>query len=524
MGVYLNPDNENFIKTLAADIYVDKTRMIAYANRFIDKGNSYICVSRPRRFGKTITGNMLSAYYSRGCDSAGLFSGYAISGDASFLEKINKFNVIQIDMNSEYQNADDKNLFLKRLIDHIKDEFRQIFREIDFKDQDSLDRYILKTYQYTGCSFVIIMDEYDVLVRENAEEKLFNEYLGFLNGLFKSNPLRPAIALAYLTGIFPVVRDKVQSKLNNFREYTILDADELAEFIGFTSDEVRTLCEKYKVPFEECRNWYDGYRQGELEIYNPESVIMALQKRRFGNYWSKTSSYEVIKERIRRNFAGTRDDVIKMLSGESVAVDEGMFLNTLEGINNKNEVFTYLSHLGYLSYDLNTGTCRIPNREIRNEWLRAIADDEDYSVTNSIIDSSRELLEKTLEGDGDAVAKALDISHIHVTSNRSYNNEDALQSAIYLAYIYALNKYTPVKEMTAGKGFADVVYIPFNPDNPAIIIELKRNDSSESALKQIREKNYFEALKHYRGDLVFVGIGYDEKTKKHSCKIERFEK
>ena len=524
MGIYLNPGNENFAGTLRAPIYVDKTMMIEVIDHFMDTDNKYVCISRPRRFGKTIAGNMLSAYYSRGCDSRELFKDLKIAKTEGFGSKLNKFNVIKIDMNSEYQNAENKKLVLKSLIRDIKDEIKEAYPDVRFAEDDPLAKFILRVYTATGDTFIIIMDEYDVMVREQVEKELFDEYLALLNGLFKSDTVRPAISLAYLTGILPIVRDKIQSKLNNFEEYTILDAGELAEFIGFIPEEVLSLCEKYHMDYEECRRFYDGYSQHGYEIYNPESVVRSMLKQEYGNYWGKTSSYEVISDRIEQNFAGIKDAVVRMMSGESVDVNVSQYLNTMDSFRTRDDAFTYLLHVGYLAYNREDMTCRIPNSEIRQEWVNAITASEEYETTSRIIRASKELLSETLQGNEDAVAKALDETHIHVTSNRSYNNEDALQSAIYLAYIYALNKYTIVKEMTTGKGFADVVFIPFVPDIPAMIIELKRNGSTESALDQIQEKRYFDSLSHYSGDLLFVGINYDEKEKTHTCRIGRFRK
>ena len=523
MGIYLNPGNENFREITRAEIYVDKTGMLAVTNRFIDRGNKYICISRPRRFGKTIAGNMLCAYYSKGCDSRDLFAPYKIAAVPAFSEKLNKYNVIKIDMNSEYQNTLDKNKVMSRLGREIIKEFKTAFPDILFEEDDSLAQCILRVYAARGETFIILLDEYDVLVREQANEKLFQEYLSFLNGLFKSDTLRPAISLAYLTGILPVVRDKIQSKLNNFEEYTILDAEELAEFTGFTGEEVQKLCLEKGLDYDECRRWYDGYSQHGLEIYNPESIVKSLRKKQFGSYWGQTSSYEAISDRIRQNFAGTKDAVVRMLAGENVDVNVTRYMNTMTSFHTKDDLFTYLIHLGYLAYNLEEGTCRIPNKEVRQEWFNAIETEEDYAITMKIIQSSKDLLIQTWKRNEEAVAKALDISHIHVTSNRSYNNEDALQSAIYLAYIYALNRYTVVREMNTGKGFADVVFIPVKKEDPAMIIELKRNGSESSALDQIKEKRYFESLSHYQGNLLFVGINYDEKEKIHTCRIENFE-
>ena len=249
-----------------------------------------------------------------------------------------------------------------------------------------------------------------------------------------------------------------------------------------------------------------------------------MEERRVDSYWGQTSSYAAISDRIRQNFAGTKEDVIRLLAGEEIEVDVHSFLNTMSDFTSRDDVLTYLLHIGYLAYNQDDGTCYIPNKEVRQEWFNAVAAQKEYAVTNSIIKDSKKLLEETWRGNEEAVAEALDRSHIHVTSNRSYNNEDALQSAIYLAYIYALNRYTVIKEMTTGKGFADVVFIPFIEGDPAMIIELKRNGSTESSLDQIKEKKYFDSLAHYTGDLLFVGINYDEKDKTHACRIEKYIK
>ena len=375
------------------------------------------------------------------------------------------------------------------------------YPEVDFDEDDSLGEALIRVYAGTKETFIILIDEYDVLVRERVPQALFDEFLSFLNGLFKSDTLRPAISLAYITGILPVVRDKVQSKLNNFKEYTFLNAGKFSEYVGFTADEVRNLCEQYDVDYEECRHWYDGYELNGFEIYNPESVV-----------------------RLKYNYKGIKDDVVRMLAGESIDVNITSFMNTMDSFITKDDVYTYLLHLGYLAYNREDGTCRIPNREVRQEWFNAVAADDDYEVTDSIIKRSKELLNAAVSGDERTVARALDSSHIHVASNRSYNNEDVLQSAIYLAFIYALNKYTVIKEMTAGKGFADVVFIPYVSGMPAMVVELKHNKCVDSALSQIKKKKYFDSLEHYSGDLLLVGISYDEKTKEHECRIEKFNK
>ncbi len=531
MGIYLNPNNANFRETVN-DSYIDKTMLIDVTNNVLDKpSQKFVCISRPRRFGKSIAEDMLVAYYSKGADSRELFSNYKIAKTENFENNLNKFNVIKIDlngMNSTWKSIPDNEekpgnvfFFITKL---ICGEFRKEFSDIEFGKNESISSCIQKVFAEKNQTFIIVIDEYDCLVREEVPKEEFQFYLDFLMSLFKNAELKPAISLAYLTGILPVIRDKVQSKLNTFNEFTMVDADDFAEFTGFTTEEVKELCKKHNCNFNECKNWYDGYRLGEFEIYNPLAVIKAVPKSKFKSYWSETSTYQVVSDKINMNFEGIRDDVIKMLGGGKVSVNVERYRNTMTDFSSKDDVFTFLIHLGYLAYDSDQKKCYIPNREIYDEWKNAIEYNADYAQTNKIIKASEELLSETINGNEGLVAKALDEAHIHATTNRSYNNEDGLQCAIYLSYIYALNKYNIIREMPAGKGVADLVYIPVKEKIPALIIELKHNKSTDSALNQIRNKQYFDSLKDYYGEIVFVGINYDEKDKTHKCKIERFLK
>lgn len=534
MGTYLNPDNQNFLEMVNTGRYVDKTMLISQANKQLgDPTFKFICVSRPRRFGKTIAGNMLSAYYSKGADSRKLFEPFKISQDPSFETHLNKYNVLKLDINAMYSEwlcfepkEKRPNTVIAYFTRLVCEEFKKEFSDVDFGDDGTISGFIQKIYMQKKQTFIIILDEYDVFIREKDLESQLPVYLGFLNSLFKNTELVPAISLAYITGILPIMKDKIQSKLNTFRQYTMLEPSSFSEYVGFLPEEVAAICKKYGCSFEDCKNWYDGYRLEGFEVYNPESVMIAAITGKFKSYWSGTSTYNVIKEKIQMNFAGTKEAVIAMIGGETIDVSVGKYDNTMTGLKSKDDVFTFLIHLGYLAYDEEERVCYIPNREIHDEWIKAISDDSNYEQTNKIIEDSKNLLAQTLAGNEELVAQALDRSHDHVSSNRSYNNEYSLQSAIYLAYIYALNGYTIVKEMPAGKGIADIVYIPLssNKNQTAIIVELKHNQSAESALTQIKQKRYFDCLSAWHGKLLFVGVNYNEKTKKHECKIERFVK
>ena len=528
MGLYLNPNADAFQIGLNSEIYVDKSLVLAELNKLACTQGNFICMSRPRRFGKSMVGNLISAYYSKGCDTRSIFSQMKIGQTPDYDRYLNKLNVIKLDLNGWYQRSIQGNRTKHLLTDIHKAlacEFKEEFPTLKFSNNNTLDQCILKVYAKLGEKFVIIIDEYDVLVRENVPQDLFDNYLSFLNGLFKDTTLRPAIALAYITGIMPIVRDKVQSKLNEFSEYTMLRPRQFAGMIGFTEEEVKDLCEKYHVDFDECLRWYDGYQMSDnVKVCNPLSVINTLTSGEFDNYWLTTGSFEALRERILMDYEGMRQDVIKMISGESVPVNVLKFQNTLQSINSKDNVFTYLIHLGYLCYNRKDKTCHIPNEEVRIEWINSIEDSSDYTQVMKVINASKRLLDDTINGNEEAVARALDAAHTEVTNPLTYNDEHCFQSAICLAYFYANTRYTLIKELPTGKGYADLVLVPYLPNIPAMVVELKHNKSTESALGQIKSKNYHEALNLYYDNLLFVGINYDEKTKEHTCKIERFVK
>ncbi|MBP5422436.1 MAG: AAA family ATPase [Paludibacteraceae bacterium] len=525
MGLYLNPNADAFQMGLNTEIYVDKSLILSELNKLVGSQGNFVCISRPRRFGKSMAGSMISAYYSKGCDTREIFSRMKLGQVPDYDKYLNKFNVIKLDLNEWYQKAinegREKNL-IKYIQATLLNEFRKEFPTISFEDGSSLATDILNVYGQMGEKFVIIIDEYDVLIRERVQDGLFQDYLSFLNSLFKGTTIRPAIALAYITGIIPIVRDKVQTKLNEFNEYTMIDAGPFASHVGFTEEETKELCKQYGCDFAEFQRWYDGYKLSEeVSLLNPKSVTSSISRKRMGSYWSATGSFEALKDYIMMDFAGIKQDVIKMISGESVPVNVTKFQNTLQSITNKDNAFTYLIHLGYLSYNYEEQTCCIPNEEVRLEWVNAIDDEEDYSTIMNIVNASKKLLDATIQGNEEAVARALDAAHTEVTNPLTYNDEHCFQSAICLAYFYANTRYTLVKELPTGKGYADLVLIPYLPNIPAMVIELKHNKSADSALQQIKDKNYCQALNNYKGDLLFVGINYDEKTKKHRCKIER---
>ena len=519
MGILLNPDNIDFYNAVNySELYVDKTELIKYTNKVLFGEQKYICVSRPRRFGKSMAANMLTAYYSRGCDSREMFSKYKIAKVDSFEKHLNKYNVIRLDIqkfvNRTETVEDMLELLQKRVINELKREF-----EIDEEESDLT--YVLESiFAEYSQPFVFIIDEWDCILRDTKNDSEAQKtYLNFLCNLFKGQSY---VALAYMTGILPIKKYGKHSAINVFYEYSMTDAKPISEFTGFTESEVKSLCEKYNKPFEQMKRWYDGYCLDEISIYNPKSVVESILRDNFGNYWTKTETYEALKVYIQTNFDGLRDKIVKLIAGEKVKINPDKFQNDMTTFNSADDVLTLLVHLGYLTY--NDNMAWVPNSEVAQEFINSIEDGGWEEVMCSIR-TSDELLKATLACDEEKVAELIEQSHQDNTSILKYNDENALSCVLSLAYYSARKSYIIERELPAGKGFADLVFKPrSNCHSPALVVELKYDSSAESAIEQIKEKQYTDCFKDYSGDVLLVGINYDKESKKHSCKIEKAKK
>lgn len=529
MNLVFNCNGNNFRDCLNTNIYIDKTMLIKETNNAIESGQKYLCVSRPRRFGKTFNADMLAAYYTCGDNTKELFSKLEIAKDKSFEKHLNKYNLLFLNpLGFENEASKDKSVTfcMKRF---AIEEMKRSFPEIKVIN-GSLIEYIRKIYEVTSKKFVIIIDEYDYVFREYPNNKAIQkEYLSFLNELFKSGYTKNALALVYLTGIMPIMKENTQSKLNNFIDISMINGSKYSDYIGFTESEVKDLCGKFKVDFEKMKLWYDGYDFGKNHnIYNPNSVVRAINEEEFRDFWTQTSSSETIDPFIESNFEGVRDDIIRLIAGQQVKVIPSDFNNTIEGIRCRNDVFTYFIHLGYLSYrqdkdDPSFGYVKIPNYEILTEFRKRISRNKNYLSAYSYIEESNKLLEETISGNEDYVASTLEKFHEQYSPVLKYNDENSLSCVITLAYFFAKNKYTIIRELPTGKGFADLAFIPFNPKDPALLIELKVDLSAKTAIDQIYSRNYPSSLEKYKKNLILVGINYDKSSKKHSCKIEKLK-
>lgn len=524
MGLYLNPGNDAFQISVHDDIYVDKTGLIAFVNGRLGKRKRFLCVSRPRRFGKSMAAEMLAAYYGRECDSHALFEGLEITKDISYQEHLNCYDVIFLNIQQLLGDAGSPEKLVAYIQHAVLEELRQLYGEYIDEGEKRLPIAFAKIYagnSRANKGFVFIIDEWDCIFREAAKHtEAQKAYLDFLKDLFKD---RTYVKLAYMTGILPIKKYGTHSALNIFDEFSMTNPLQLAKYVGFVEPEVKALCKTYGMRFSEAKKWYDGYRfKGAAHVYNPKSIVDAVTAHEYMSYWSNTETYEALKIYIDLDMDGLKESIVSMLTGAECVIDTGSFQNDMTTFQSRDDVLTLLIHLGYLAYDAQTRTVFIPNEEVRQEFIRAIKNGRHTELAR-MIQVSDQLLRDTINMNAQAVARLIEDAHSAATAPTFYNNEQALRSVIRFAYISAVEEYKLIQELPSGTGCADVVFLPKKHSKlPVMIVELKWNHSAESAIEQIKDRNYPQMFEGYGGDVLLVGINYDQKTKKHGCVIEKY--
>ena len=521
MGIYFNPNNESFTCDKNSKIYIDKTGLLEYLNDLLGTNDKCIAVSHARRFGKSHAAGMIDAYYSRGCDSANLFKDTKIAKNTDCKQYMNQYNVIHLDISSVWDFH--KNDLIESIQERVCDDFKEEYGDGLNYNKD-LYLLIQEIYRKTNTPFVIIIDEWDCVIRNSEDNELVHRYLHFLHSLFKSEESKSFLALGYITGILPIKKIKDESALNNFQEYTMLKAKPITEYYGFTENEVKKLCEQYDMDFESTKAWYNGYLIDGMHMYNPNSVSMAMKQKDFDSYWKNTSSFSSINTFITMNYAGLKNDIMKMLSGGKVMVQVNRFQNYLSEIHSKDDALTALIHLGYLGYDADRKSAYIPNYEVSEAFNLALQTGA-WDDISKAISRCDELLMATIDGDAKTVAEIVELAHETYTSILEYNDENSLSCALTMAYFTAPAYYNIIREMPAGKGYADLVFIPRANAGfrPAMIVELKYDKSATTAINQIKDQNYTGALSGYQDKILLVGINYDKdgtEKKHHTCIIE----
>lgn len=528
MGIYINKGNEGFLSAVNGE-YVDKTGIIEVINNTLNTERRYTCVTRSRRFGKSMALDMLCAYYDKSSDSRHLFDGLDAQKADSFDKHLNKYPVLSFDITDFITRYGHDLKIIKYIQRNVIKELIEVYPDVKSDEEDDLMELLIRIQQYTGEKFIVLIDEWDAICREFSNDSaVIDEYVLLLSRLFKGGKSKDVFAAAYMTGILPIKKFNTQSALNNFEEYSVIDPADLAGYFGFTPREVEILAEKYGRDTEELKKWYDGYQIGsEQSIYNPYSVIKAVQRGKYTSYWQKTGAYDDVSSYIQMNYEGLKNDIIKMLAGGRCPVNTTKFSNDIHDIRSKDDVFTVLIHLGYLSYDEVKKQCYIPNKEVREEMTNAVEGTNWKRLVDALV-ASEELLEATLEGNEEVVAKGIELAHDFNTSILSYNDENSLACVLTIAYYHAMNDYIIHRELASGKGFADLVFIPRrNVDKPAIVAELKFKKDTNTAIDQIKRKDYSNIAFEYTGEVLLVGINYDKngpEGKTHTCTIERITK
>ena len=521
MGIYLNPGSEKLEMSRRSEIYIDKSGIISVLNSFFDTENRFVCVSRPRRFGKSMTANMISAYYDRTVDGRKVFDGLEILSTEKDDTLMNSSDVFFLNMQTFLSESHSVPELLEFLTEDITEELLGEYPDVSINRKRGISNAFERIFSKSGRKFVIIIDEWDCIFREYRENHDAQRlYLDFLRDWLKD---KAYIGLVYMTGILPIKKYGTHSALNMFREYSMEDPGVFASYVGFTEKEVQGLCDRYSMDFEDCKRWYNGYYFPSCgAVYNPNSIVRAMMAHRFSDYWNQTETYDALRIYIDMNFEGLKDAILRLMAGDRLRIDTGSFQNDMTTFANADDVMTLLIHLGYLGYDFETGEVFIPNREIMQEFVTATTAKNSWDEIMKSVKHSNDLLQAVWNGDEEKVASYLETAHLE-TSHLQYNDENALSYTISLAMYAARQYYKVVRELPAGKGFADLAFIPRRKyqDKPAMVVELKWDQDADTAIRQIHDKKYPEGLSEYEGNMLLVGISYDKKTRGHRCVIEK---
>ena len=527
MGRYVNPGNDGFSQIVQSD-YVDKTDLVHVFDSTVETMDKLVMVSRPRRFGKSFAAQSLAAFYSCGCDSRGLFQDCAVARHEGWDRHLNAYNVIVLDMTEVIQESGVEDVVggISRM---LLPELRAITSgagDAAANEGGVLKSAIIDVVRATGRKFVFVIDEWDAPYRLARNNKVAQDtYAEWLRGLFKSNTFTPvAVAGAYMTGILPIKKYNHQSAVSDFQEYTMVDPADYAPYVGFLQEDVELLSERFGMDMADLRRWYDGYalrnKDASFSVYAPYSLMRACKRGRTGTYWPSTETFELLRDYIEMDFDGLQTDLVRAIGGKSVPVDPSHFQNDMTSIESRDDVLTLLIHLGYLTYDEQSGMARVPNEEVRGELARTVRGSRHPKLAEMMRDSVR-LLDDIVSMREQEVGEALRRVHNRDCTPLFYNNEQALRAVVKSALVAAIDSYARVEELPGGRGLADIVYLPKHGSQmPALLVELKWNKPVDAAIDQIHKRGYPAPLRDLDVPILLVGVTYDPKTDEHICHIE----
>lgn len=541
MGTYLNSITPYTLykSESLSPYFVDKTLMLRELFPYVSAGNRHICITRPRRFGKTIMANMISSFFQKASDSSEVFDSLTISQVDDYRRYKNQYNVIRIDFSKMPRNCDSYTQYIERIEALLIEDVKEAFPQVKINEADAVGDILESVFVQWGEKFIFVLDEWDFIFHRDFINEIDKEkYVAFLSNLLKD---RPYVVLSYMTGILPIAKYSSGSELNMFAEFTMVNSPMFGEYFGFTDDEVDDLYRRYIVECDRqhkeksvtrkgLRDWYNGYytKSGE-RVYNPRSVVFALQFNNLANYWTSSGPYDEIYYYIRNNISDVRDDLALMISGESVTAKIQEYAATSMNLSTRDEIYSAMVVYGFLSY-LNGKVC-IPNRELMEKFDELLVKNESLGYVYRLAKESEKMLKATLAGDTLTMERILEFAHNTEVPLLSYNHETELSAIVNLVYLAARDSYRVEREDKAGTGYVDFIFYPYDTTADCIILELKVDHTPDEAIAQIIDKKYalkfmpkLAGQKIYTGRILAVGIGYWKESKKHSCKVEEILK
>lgn len=541
MGTYLNSITPYTLykSESLSPYFVDKTLMLRELFPYVSAGNRHICITRPRRFGKTIMANMISSFFQKASDSSDVFDSLTISQVDDYRRYKNQYNVIRIDFSKMPRNCDSYTQYIERIEALLIEDVKEAFPQVKINEADAVGDILESVFVQCGEKFIFVLDEWDFIFHRDFINEIDKEkYVAFLSNLLKD---RPYVVLSYMTGILPIAKYSSGSELNMFAEFTMVNSPMFGEYFGFTDDEVDDLYRRYIVECDRqhkeksvtrkgLRDWYNGYytKSGE-RVYNPRSVVFALQFNNLANYWTSSGPYDEIYYYIRNNISDVRDDLALMISGESVTAKIQEYAATSMNLLTRDEIYSAMVVYGFLSY-LNGKVC-IPNRELMEKFDELLVKNESLGYVYRLAKESEKMLKATLAGDTLTMERILEFAHNTEVPLLSYNHETELSAIVNLVYLAARDSYRVEREDKAGTGYVDFIFYPYDTTADCIILELKVDHTPDEAIAQIIDKKYalkfmpkLAGQKIYTGRILAVGIGYWKESKKHSCKVEEILK
>ena len=537
MSMFLNCFTvyDRYRAVLNSPYFVDKTLLLEELIPLLCQEQRFVCITRPRRFGKTVMANMIGAFFQKGADSCDIFDNLLIAGKEDYKNHLNRHNVIFIDFSEMPENCSSYSQYISRILSGLKQDLSNAFPELDIDKEKSVWDILTAVFEKNGQKFIFIMDEWDAVFHMSfITEDNRKEYLQFLKLLLKS---KSYVELAYITGILPIAKYSSGSELNMFQEYDMATKIRYSEYFGFLDSEIDMLYERYtkntvnpRITRQELKEWYDGYHTASGErLYNPRSVVCALSDGQLASYWTSSGPYDEIFYYIRNDLEHIRDDLALMVCGESVDARIGEFAAFSMDLKTKNQIYSAMVVYGLLTYD--DGRVLIPNRELMLKYDELLQTEDSLGYVYCLAVRSEQMLKATLAGDTDTMAEVLEYVHDTEIPVLSYNHEIELAAVVNLVYLAARDRYRVEREDKAGKGFVDFIFYPLRRNDPCMILELKVDHTPEEAIHQIKEKKYISRfsgklgeLPQYTGRILAVGIGYKKKTKQHLCAVEELQR